>query len=82
MAGLEEGFDRIILVSNRNHAGYAARRLYPLADANLVVVRSEKTRAPVIRQLVETVLDSGGDMLGVVYTGRRYYVPEFMYQWL
>ncbi len=82
MAQLESRFDRIVLVSNSNHAGYAAKRLYALADANIVVVRSEKSRAPVIRQLIDTVLDAGGDLLGIVYTGRKYYVPESMYRWL
>jgi hypothetical protein len=78
---LRAGFDRVILVSGRDHTGYAARRLYPLTDANIVIVRAEKTRAPAAKQVVETVLESGGDLLGVVFADRRYYVPEAVYRW-
>ena len=84
-AGLEAirpHFDRILIVARRDVAQYAARRLYALADANILMVRAERTRALAARQLKETVLGAGGDILGFVFTHRGYYVPEALYRWL
>ncbi len=75
-------FGRIILVAGRDFEAHGARRLYPLADANILMVRSEATRAPIARRMREIVLASGGDLLGFVFTGRRHLVPEAIYRWL
>jgi hypothetical protein len=75
-------FDRILIVARRDVNQYAARRLYALADVNVLMVRAERTRSPAARQLKETVLAAGGDILGFVFTHRGYYVPEVLYRWL
>jgi hypothetical protein len=48
----------------------------------VLIVRAEKTRALAARQLKETVLAAGGDILGFVFTFRGYYIPEALYKWL
>ena len=82
LAAIEPHFDRILIVARKDFSQYAARRLYALADANVLVVRAEKTRALAARQLKETVLAAGGDILGFVFTFRGYYIPEALYRWL
>jgi hypothetical protein len=79
---IEPHFDRILIVARQDFSQYAARRLYALADANVLIVRAEKTRALAARQLKETVLAAGGDILGFVFTFRGYYIPEALYKWL
>ncbi|MES2862032.1 MAG: hypothetical protein V4701_11195 [Pseudomonadota bacterium] len=75
-------FGRIVIVASRDFEAHAARRLYALADANLLMVRSEATRAPVARRMREVVLASGGDLLGFVFTERRHHIPQAIYRWL
>lgn len=75
-------FSRIVLVGARDFDLPDARRLYGLADANILIVLAEATRAPAARRMREVVLASGGDLLGFVFTGRRRHVPEAIYRWL
>ncbi|WP_395671725.1 hypothetical protein [Phenylobacterium sp.] len=78
---LRRRFQQVIVVAPQEFGGYAARRLYPLADAHLLTVRAERTRAPALRALREAVLSGGGDILGAVFTRRRFYIPERVYRW-
>lgn len=75
-------FSRIIVAGGRDIEAPAARRLHALVDATVLVVTAEATRAPVARRIGETVLASGGDLLGFVFVGRRRHVPEALYRWL
>jgi cellulose biosynthesis protein BcsQ len=75
-------FDHILVVGQKEFGQYAARRLYALADASILLVRAEKTRLPAVRQLKEIILASGGNILGFVFTFRDYYIPERLYKWL
>jgi hypothetical protein len=78
---LRRRFQQVLIVAPRDFSGYAARRLYPLADAHLLTVRAERTRAPALRALREAVLSGGGDILGGVFTRRRFHIPERVYRW-
>ena len=73
---LREDFDVVVLVSPLSLDSYAERRLTALVDANVVVVRAERTQAPQARALRETILSSGGNLLGAVFTGQRRVVPR------
>ena len=75
-------FSRIVLVGARDFDLPEARRLHALADASLLIVQAEATRAPTARRMREVVLASGGDLLGFVFTGRKHHVPEAIYRWL
>jgi uncharacterized protein involved in exopolysaccharide biosynthesis len=75
-------FDRVLIVARKDFGEYATRRLYALADANILLVRAGKTRVPAVRRLKETILSAGGDILGFVFTSRGYYIPEALYRWL
>lgn len=75
-------FGRIVIVASREFETHGARRLYPLVDANILMIRSEQTRAPVARRMREVVLASGGDLFGFVFTERRHHIPQAIYRWL
>jgi uncharacterized protein involved in exopolysaccharide biosynthesis len=79
---LRKSFDRVVLIGGRDFSHYGARRLYPLADANILVVDAGKTREPIARRMRDVVLGAGGDLLGFVFTSRQYYVPKAIYRWL
>lgn len=50
-------------------------------DATLLVVRAERSREPALLWLRDTLLDAGGGIIGVVFTGRKFYLPERIYRW-
>ncbi len=79
---LRGAFGRVILVAPADFDDLIARRLYGLADANLLLVEAEMTRAPAAKRMREVVLASGGDLIGLVLTGRRHHIPEALYRWL
>ena len=49
------------------------------ADATLLVLRAESTRAEVARRAVDIVQQSGGDLVGGVLNRRRYHIPQSVY---
>lgn len=50
-------------------------------DATLLVVRAERSREPALLWLRDMLLDAGGGIVGVVFTGRKFYLPERIYRW-
>lgn len=53
-----------------------------LADATVLGVRAEATRKPVALQMKAQVIDTGGRIVGVAMTGRRSYIPAYVYRFL
>jgi len=49
-------------------------------DGVIFVVEAEKTRWPVAVAAKEKILSHGGNILGMVFNKRRYYIPEFIYK--
>lgn len=78
---LRRRFRRIVMIGPADFDAYGSRRLYPLADGHILMVRGEKTRAPVARALRDAILSASGDILGCIYTHRRFYIPERVYRW-
>ena len=79
---LRQSFRLVILVAPHAFADYPARRLYGLADANVLLIDSAHTRPPTAQRMREVVLAAGGDLLGFVFTSRRRYIPEPLLKWL
>ncbi len=75
-------YDVVLINSPSPIQSHVARRLSSLVDATVVVLRAEHTRVPAAQQLRDIVLNAGGDLLGFVFTMRRYYVPKKVYRWL
>jgi uncharacterized protein involved in exopolysaccharide biosynthesis len=80
--GLRRQFDLILIVTSSDLSNLVAHRLARLVDANMMVLRAEQTRAPVAARLREVILSAGGNMLGFVFVGRKYYVPKWIYRWI
>lgn len=51
-------------------------------DGVILVVEAEKTRWQVALSVKEKVLKSGGNILGMVFNKRRYYIPHYIYKHL
>jgi protein-tyrosine kinase len=51
-------------------------------DGVVLIVEAETTRWPVAARAKESIVRSGGRVLGVVLNKRRHYIPAFIYNWL
>jgi Mrp family chromosome partitioning ATPase len=50
------------------------------ADAVLIVVAAETTRAPVVDHLRDRLVDAQANIAGVIMNRRKFYIPRFLYR--
>ena len=77
---LKMRFDLILLDSSSVTSSTDSTVLSHCADGVLLVVEADKTRWPVIENLKTKIRNSGGNILGIVFNKRSYYIPEFLYK--
>lgn len=77
---LRQAYDYVIVHAPPASQSFAGIENASLADATVLAVRAEVTRKPVILALAEQVRDAGGNLIGVVLTHRRGYIPQFIYR--
>jgi Mrp family chromosome partitioning ATPase len=51
-------------------------------DGVILVVEAERTRWQVALAVKEKIVKHGGNILGIVFNKRRYYIPRFLYRYL
>jgi protein-tyrosine kinase len=56
--------------------------LAPHCDGVVVVIEADKSRQPVVVQLVDSLRAVNANVLGTVLNKRRLYLPERLYRWL
>ncbi len=79
---LSEAFDLILIDVPQLNANRIGLRYAPMVDGSIMVVRAESTRLATAQYVRDALLSVGGDMLGAVLTGRRYYIPKGVLRWL
>ena len=81
-AVLKERFDLVLIDSSSSANGAGITVLSRCADGVVLVLEADKTRWPVAENLKSKVQKSDGNILGVVFNKRRYYIPDYLYRWL
>jgi Mrp family chromosome partitioning ATPase len=76
LAQLRQAFEVVVIIGPDPSASYATRRIAGLVDANILVVRGERTEAGPAREDRDSVLSAGGRILGLAFTGQRQIVPQ------
>ncbi len=51
-------------------------------DGVILVVEAEKTKWQVALRVKEKIIKSGGNIIGIVFNKRKYYIPDFIYKYL
>jgi protein-tyrosine kinase len=77
---LKDRFDLIIVDSaplTRSPDGLA---IAPKADGVVLVIEAERTRGAVAENVKERISQVGGNILGLVFNKRRFYIPESIYK--
>ena len=75
LAQLRRAFEFVIVIGPDPASDYVSRRLAAMVDANILVVRGERTEAGPARRARDAVVAAGGRILGLAFTGERQVVP-------
>jgi protein-tyrosine kinase len=81
-ADLRSRFDSIVLDLPATSVSRIGLVCATQCDGVVVVLEAEKTRAPVVENLINSLRAVGANMLGTVFNKRRYYLPQRIYRWL
>ena len=79
---LKDRFDLIIVDSPPATMFPDGPAIVSRIDGVILVVEAEKTRWQVAQSVKEKILKSGGNILGIVFNKRRFYIPEVVYRYL
>jgi uncharacterized protein involved in exopolysaccharide biosynthesis len=79
---LRQAFGMLLVIAPAELSGMAVHRLATMVDANLVILRAEHTRGPVVLRLRDAILTAGGNVAGFMFVGRRYYLPGWLLRWV
>jgi len=75
-------YDLILISTAGIMQNSAAMGLSMLADGVVIVVEAEKTRAPVVKQVVTQLSEAGARVLGTVLNKRKFYIPRWLYAYI
>jgi len=76
---LRERFDLVIIDAPPATKFSDGLSLVRQADGVFLVFEAERTRWPVALRVKEKIIKQGGNILGVVFNKRRYYIPDWLY---
>ncbi len=76
---LKNRFELIVVDSAPASGSAEGVSLACTADGVVFVVEAERTRRPVAKNGLDAIRKAGGNVLGVVFNKRRYYIPESIY---
>ncbi len=82
MGELRKSYDWIVVDGPPVTIYAEAATLSSLADATILVVRAESTRAEVADRAKRIIIESGGNLVGAILNRREYHIPEFIYRHL
>jgi len=77
---LRQRFDLVLVDSLPAATSADGLAISAKVDGVILVVEAETTRWPVVQTLKDSILRSGGKVLGIVLNKRRYYIPDSIYK--
>ncbi len=76
---LKQVFDLIIIDSSPATTSPDSVAMTRFADGVVLVVEAEKTRRQVVESVRNRIVKNGGNILGVIFNKRRFYIPDSIY---
>ncbi len=77
---LKERFELIVVDSPPATTFPDGPGIVSQVDGVILVVEAEKTRWQVALAVKEKIIKHGGNILGIVFNKRRYYIPQWLYR--
>lgn len=79
---LRQRYRWIIVDSAPTNASYYALILSRFVDGTVIVAESERTRLPIVQEMVNQIRANGGRPIGMIINKRRVSIPNFIYKFL
>lgn len=79
---VREQFSLILIDSSPASVTADSLALCETVDGIVLVVEAEKTRSAVVKKVRDQILMQEGNLLGIVFTKHKLYIPEFLYKLL
>ena len=76
---LGSNFDYVVVTAPPAMTSFESLELTTVANLSLLVVNAETTRGPVARSVLAQAEDIGGNIDALIMTGRRMYIPSWLY---
>ncbi len=77
-----EKFSLILIDSSPVSVSTESLALCETVSGVVLVVEAEKTRSAVVQEVKKQILMREGNLLGLVFTKRKFYIPKFIYRLL
>jgi protein-tyrosine kinase len=77
---LKNKYDFILIDSSPAITSPDSIAISRFTDGVVLVVEAERTRKQVIENVKNKITRNGGNIIGVVFNKRKYYIPEFVYR--
>jgi Mrp family chromosome partitioning ATPase len=77
-----EQFSLILIDSSPATVTSDSLAICETVDGVVLVVEAEKTRSAVVQNVKEQILLREGNLLGIVFTKRKFHIPKFIYKFL
>jgi len=81
-ASAKRDFDVVVLDCPPTTVDPQSSALARHCDGSVLVVRAETARKRVVEAARASIERHGGQMLGVAFNRRRFYIPDWLYRWL
>jgi Mrp family chromosome partitioning ATPase len=82
LAMLSEHYRFVVIDAEAVYSGSSAASLAAMVDGVILVIRAEVTRREVAQAAVERLRQANARLLGSVFNGRKYYMPQWLYNLL
>lgn len=79
---LRSRFDDIVLDLPDSSSSRLGLQTAPQCDGVVIVIEAEKSRAPVVENLIASLRAVRAPLLGTVLNRRQFYLPKRIYNWL
>jgi uncharacterized protein involved in exopolysaccharide biosynthesis len=76
---LRSTYDYVIMTAPPASICFESVEISAVADLTLLLVQAEETRKPVAESIINQVAYIGGYVSGLIMTGRRFYIPAWLY---
>jgi protein-tyrosine kinase len=75
-------FSLILIDSSPVSVSADSLSICPTVDGVVLVLQAEKTRATVAKNVKDKILSREGNLIGIVYTKRKFHIPKFIHKFL
>lgn len=77
---LRSTYDYVVVTAPPAYQWFESVELTTVADLTVLILAAEKTRKPVVETILSQASYIGGNVDGLVMTGRKYYIPGWLYR--